>query len=178
MTSRGLTHERSGGGETVEWYTPPGIFERLGLEFDLDPCSPPGGLPWVPARRHYSARDDGLLQSWEGRVWMNPPYGPHTEAWMRKLTAHGDGIALVFARTETRWFHETVGCSDAVCFVAGRISFVAGDGREETNGAAAPSCLVAYGRECAEALAASGLGMTFSVRARPMVGQASLWESQ
>jgi hypothetical protein len=173
----GLTHESPGGGDSVEWYTPPAVFDALGLEFDLDPCSPAGGLAWVPARRHFSVRDDGLLQPWSGRVWMNPPYGPHTEAWMRKLAAHGDGVALVFARTDTRWFHETVGCAHAVCFIAGRLAFVAGDGRIDTATAGAPSCLIAYGQECAVAVAGSRLGMTFAVRALPLLGQASLWEA-
>ena len=39
-------------GATCEWFTPPEIFEALGLEFDLDPCSPGPGH-WVPARKIY-----------------------------------------------------------------------------------------------------------------------------
>ncbi len=92
-------HARGYEGRTVEWYTPPGIFEALGLKFDLDPCAPACGLPWIPAARFYSLPDDGLVKPWEGRVWVNPPYGPHAAKWMRRLAAHGDGIALVFART-------------------------------------------------------------------------------
>ena len=38
MTS-GFTHE-STYNESKEWYTPRRIFDALGLEFDLDPCSP------------------------------------------------------------------------------------------------------------------------------------------
>jgi hypothetical protein len=34
-------HENSIG-ESDEWYTPPEIFDALGLTFDLDPCSPGG----------------------------------------------------------------------------------------------------------------------------------------
>lgn len=36
-------------GESDDWYTPPSIFEALGLTFDLDPCSPGEGH-WVPTR--------------------------------------------------------------------------------------------------------------------------------
>ena len=32
-------------------YSPPHVFERLGLTFDLDVCAPKGGLPWIPAKR-------------------------------------------------------------------------------------------------------------------------------
>jgi hypothetical protein len=38
-------YDRLAVGSSVEWYTPPEIFEALGLTFDLDPCAPPGGLP-------------------------------------------------------------------------------------------------------------------------------------
>jgi hypothetical protein len=174
---RGMgSHSRPNDGGTVEWYTPPGIFAVLGLEFDLDPCSPPGGLPWIPARRFYCEADDGLSQPWAGRVWLNPPYGRLAGAWMRRLAAHGNGIALVFARTETAWWHETVPTCSAVCFIEGRLSFVAADGLPGHSNAGAPSALIAYGEECAAAVAGAGLGMTFAVRSRALGGQASLWE--
>jgi hypothetical protein len=169
-------------GKTAEWYTPPHIFEALGIRFDLDPCAPVGGVPWVPAARSLSAADDGLSQPWEGRVWLNPPYGPATATWVRRLAAHGDGIALVFARTDTTWFHETAPAASALCFIAGRLTFVpqTPDMRSDTRtnfNAGAPSLLMAFGDECARRIAGSGLGMTFTVRSRPALGQASLWET-
>jgi hypothetical protein len=181
VQTRGIGgHHQPIEGRTNEWYTPPHVFEALGLEFDLDPCAPPGGVPWVPARRHYSIEDDGLTQPWEGRCWVNPPYGPHASLWMRRLAAHGNGIGLVFARTDTAWFHSTVPAADAVCFLEGRLNFLSPERRMAANrtnsNAGAPSILVAYGLECAEAVAASGLGLTFAVRARGLRGQASLWE--
>lgn len=173
----GFTHELHDG-LSVEWYTPPEIFEALGLRFDLDPCSPPGGLPWVPADRFLSAADDGLHSPWEGRVWMNPPYGRGvTHKWMRRLAAHGDGVALIFARTETSWWQEVVPSADAVCFIAGRLSFIPGDDRPERDAAAAPSALIAFGDVCAEAVAGCGLGMTFRCRRRDLPGQIGLWEA-
>lgn len=170
-------HSRGYRGDSVEWYTPPGIFAALGLTFDLDPAAPVGGLPWIPAARFYSVEDDGLSQPWAGRVWLNPPYGPRTGDWMRRLAAHGDGIGLVFARTETAWWHETVRCAHAVCFVAGRLTFV--DEQRQPGGwnAGAPSALVAYGQACADAVAAAALGMTFAVRAVDLDGQGSLWQA-
>lgn len=170
-------HSQPVRGESCEWYTPPHIFEALGLSFGMDPCAPPGGLPWIPAERAYSIEDDGLSLPWLGTVWLNPPYGEETARWMRRLVAHGDGVALVFARTETRWFHETVPSADAVCFIAGRLTFVDAAGAPSKYNAGAPSMLVAYGRKAARAVAHSGLGMVFKVRGRPLLGQASLWEA-
>jgi hypothetical protein len=172
------SHSRPVTGATVEWYTPPGVIAALGLAYDLDPCTPPGGLEWIPAARTYSLPDDGLHLPWHGRVWLNPPYGPLTGAWLRRLAAHGDGIALVFARTETRWWHDTVGAADAVCFIAGRLTFVDRDRNEGGYNAGAPSALVAYGATCARAVAAANLGMTFAINGDPLLGQGTLWDRQ
>lgn len=171
-------HHRATEGETNDWYTPPLVFDALGVRFDLDPAAPPGGVPWVPAERHYCEADDGLTQPWDGRVWLNPPYGPHTAAWLRKLAAHGDGIALVFARTDTAWFHETVPSADVVCFLEGRLTFVTAAGERAKHNAGAPSMLVAWGGPCAEAVAACGLGMVFTLRRRDLEGQGSLFEGR
>jgi hypothetical protein len=57
--SSGFSHESSKN-ISVDWYTPEWIFKALGLEFDLDPCSPSGGVPWIPAKRFYTIEDDGL----------------------------------------------------------------------------------------------------------------------
>lgn len=171
------SHTQPQGGATVEWYTPPGLLTAIGLTYDLDPCTPAGGLPWIPAARTVSLPDDGLSSVWEGRVWLNPPYGPQTEHWLRRLAAHGDGIALVFARTETRWWHETVRAAHAVCFIAGRLTFVDRHLRSGEGNAGGPSALIAYGQECAEAIAAADLGMTFAINATGLRGQACLWET-
>jgi hypothetical protein len=90
------------------------IFEALGIEFDLDPAAPAGDVPWVPARAHYSKVDDGLARPWFGRVWLNPPYGRDVDRWMRRLVGHGDGLALVFARSDTRWFSRSLANATAI----------------------------------------------------------------
>lgn len=146
---------------SVEWYTPPEIFEALGISFDLDPAAPAGGVPWIPARRFYTRADDGLRQSWTGRVWLNPPYGREIGPWLGRLAIHGNGLALVFARTDTRWFHNACRGATAVCFVAGRLRFYRPEGPGQT--APAASVLLAYGLSCALALADTDLGQTLSV---------------
>jgi hypothetical protein len=83
------------------WLTPPEILDALG---DLDPCAAPEPRPWSTARLHYwTPRHNGLLEPWRGRVWLNPPYSREAVRWLRRMAAHGDGIALTFARTETTW---------------------------------------------------------------------------
>lgn len=142
-------------GKSDEWYTPPEVFEALGLRFDLDVCGPPGGVPWVPADETFS--EDGLEREWAGRVWMNPPYS-QVAPWTKRFTDHGHGVALVFARTETRWWHYLVPGATAVCFLERRLTFIPPDGRRPPANAPAGSALVAYGHDCARAVRGSGLG--------------------
>lgn len=156
-----------------EWYTPPRVFAALGLEFDLDPCAPPLPLaPWIPARRRLSLPVDGLGESWCGRVWLNPPYGRESARWVGRLADHGDGIALVFTRVDTPWAQSALEISDAVCFVRGRIDFLAGPGAplgrsDKRSRAGAPSMLLAFGATCATAVNKSGLGVTMHASDEP-----------
>lgn len=135
-----------------EWLTPLNIIKGLG-EFDLDPCAPEKyHRPWNTAKKHYSKSDNGLIQKWEGRVWLNPPYGKKTFDWLKKLAQHGNGIALIFARTETiGFFKEIWGKADAIFFFKGRLKFFKVTGIQG-NSANAPSCLVAYGNNNVKAL--------------------------
>jgi hypothetical protein len=134
-----------------EWLTPPEIIEALGV-FDLDPCAP-GNPPWPTAKKSYCIIEDGLSAAWSGRVWLNPPYGREMANWLNKLSKHGDGIAFIFARTDTAAFHKYVfEKADAVLFLLGRTFFYHVDGSRAKLSAGAPSCLVAYGSENVEAL--------------------------
>lgn len=136
-----------------EWLTPPELIAALG-PFDLDPCSP--GMhraPWRTASRMIALPEDGLTAMWTGRVWLNPPYGKKAPAWLAKLSRHGNGVALVFARTDTAWFHETVfPHAHALFYFRGRLRFHHVNGSAAENTAGAPSFLVAYGERNVQAL--------------------------
>lgn len=139
-----------------EWLTPPHILAALG-PFDLDPCASVD-RPWPTAALHYTVGENGLAKLWTGRVWLNPPYGSKAEQWMKRLAAHGNGIALLFARTETAlffpwvWEHAT-----ALLFIKGRLNFHFSDGTRARANSGAPSVLVAYGANNADALRESRL---------------------
>lgn len=146
---------------TDTWLTPPYIIEALG-PFDLDPCGAPEPRPWPTASRYYTLPVDGLAEPWEGRVWLNPPYSREAVKWLRKLADHGRGTALVFARTETSWFVETVWQrASGVLFLHGRLHFHYADGKRASANAGAPSCLVAFGTDDADRLAKSNIKGTF-----------------
>ncbi len=127
-----------------EWITPKWITDAIG-PFDLDPCSPGDRRPWDTAEYHLDKTQDGLACPWFGRVWCNPPYGKETFKWINKLADYGNGIALIFARTETKGFHrEIFKRADGIMFFEGRLKFCYVTG-EEADTSNAPSCLVAYG---------------------------------
>lgn len=140
---------------TVDWLTPPDLVKKLG-EFDLDPCSPINP-PFVHAKNNFTVKENGLNKIWFGRVYMNPPYGKGMEMWIEKLKNHGNGIALIFARTETKVFFNFIwDHADAVLFVKGRIKFFNLEGKQ-VGTPGAPSVFIAYGKENAKALKESGI---------------------
>jgi phage N-6-adenine-methyltransferase len=117
-----------------EHYTPEKYIEAaravLG-EIDLDPASCAEANETVCAAKYYSADDDGLHQSWHGRVWLNPPYGDLVGKFIGKLAEEiksenvSSAVVLVNAHcTDTLWFRPLwEGC---LCFTDHRINF-AGD---------------------------------------------------
>jgi hypothetical protein len=101
-------------------------------------------------------------------VWCNPPFGPEAGRWLARLADHGHGIALVPARTETRWFVAYVwGRADAVVFLHGRPHFHRPEGTRAAANSGAPICLVAYGTEAAGRLGRSTLAGTLVAGWRP-----------
>lgn len=165
---RGIGGHHSPRSTTDVWLTPPHVLAALG-PFDLDPCAAPEPRPWPTAREHWGPDDTPLLRAWHGRVWLNPPYGKRSVIgpWMQRIADHGCGTALIFARTETTVFHDTVWArATAVLFLRGRLTFHLPDGSlpggdNGSGNAGGPSVLVAYGPADALRLAACGLKGAF-----------------
>jgi phage N-6-adenine-methyltransferase len=136
-----------------EWYTPVEIIQSLG-EFDLDPASSPEAYRQnCSAKQFYTAEENGLNKDWYGRVWLNPPYSnPLIQQFLTKMAEHNNGIALVFAKVEAKWFHDIVlRYATAIKFLYDRVRFFRPNGTQglqPRNG----SMLIAYGTENARIL--------------------------
>ena len=148
--------------ESDEWYTPAWLFEALGVEFDLDPCSPGAPASSVPAKRHLTKEDNGLTAEWSGRVWLNPPFSSKRQ-WYERMVYHGNGIALMPARTETHNLQTYMSAASALLFLRGRIYFERGQ-RPGGNGTGGKTTtppfgivLCAYGDSMARELVGSKL---------------------
>lgn len=141
-----------------DYYTPPWVFQRMAITFDLDVCAPPGGIEWIPATRHYTMADDGLNQPWEGRVWMNPPYS-NSAPWVERFIQHANGIAIVQhcrSRWHTRLWATADGLADPNTATPNGSMF-----QFLKDGALVhvymPVVLAAYGDECVDAIARLGV---------------------
>jgi phage N-6-adenine-methyltransferase len=112
------------------WETPQSFFEGLNqiYQFTLDVCATEDNKK---CERFFSPNDDGLAQTWDGVCWMNPPYGRNvTDKWVRKAfdesrSGHCTVVALLPARTDTKWFHNYIYEKEGVdlVFIKGRLKF-------------------------------------------------------
>ena len=111
--------------ESDMWETPNGLFDSLNGEFrfTLDVCAIPENAKCI---KFFSPEDDGLVQCWQGSVWMNPPYGREIGKWVRKAWESGRNgtvvVCLVPARTDTAWWHDYI-MQGEVRFLRGRLKF-------------------------------------------------------
>jgi len=126
---------------SCEWYTPKWIFEKLGIEFDMDVCSPPNGEgTHVPAKQYLSIDDDGLKTPWVGMVWCNPPFST-CKPWIEKFINHGQGVALCPV-SKTRWFDKVVANNNIdIEILPSTLKFIK-DGKECT--VRSPCCLLHF----------------------------------
>jgi hypothetical protein len=131
-----------------DYYTPRWVFETMDLTFDLDVCTPPGGLPWIPAARYYTRGDDGLAQDWLGRVWMNPPFS-RPSPWVDRFIWHGHGVALLPV-CNTAWGRRIWQRADGVVMLRhptkSHFEFAQG------GGIPISCCVYAFGADCVEGI--------------------------
>lgn len=127
----------------TEWETPQELFDELNSEFnfDLDVCALSAN---AKCEEYITPEVDGLGVSWKGRrCWMNPPYGREITKWIEKAATSNAKIvvALIPARTDTRWFHNFIYKKAEVRFIKGRVQFI-GEGKRQN--APFPSMVVIF----------------------------------
>jgi len=122
-----------------EWYTPPEYIAAaiavLGT-IDCDPASSRQANKVVDAAQFFTAKQNGLIQTWGKRVYLNPPYAQplcsqFCEAMAEKVKSGEvkSAIVLVNNATETAWFRMLIDCASAIIFPTGRVKFLDADGK-------------------------------------------------
>lgn len=147
---------------SVEWFTPPRIFEAMpGVMFDQDVASPGAETVWwIPAHEHITEKSLG--RAWRGLVWMNVPFGVRAglRDWLDKFLQHGNGVAILPSNSYTKWWHHIADRADAILFIRGYVQFFSPAGPVRTR-ACFGSNMFAVGIRGVDALrlaAANGLG--------------------
>ena len=133
---------------TEEWETPVDLFDRLHAiyHFQLDACA---SATNAKCRQFFTRSDDALVQSWAqyGRVWMNPPYGRQIGQFMKKACEKSQKgslvVALVPARTDTKWWHNWIAGKADTLFLHGRLRYL-DVSKSEQHAAPFPSVLIIY----------------------------------
>lgn len=114
--------------EKMDWTTPIELFKELDKEFHftLDPASTHKN---ALCEKHYTLEEDGLRQDWGGEtVYCNPPYGREVKHWVKKcyeesLKPNTTVVLLIFARTDTKYFHDYIYGKAELRFIKGRLKF-------------------------------------------------------
>ncbi len=116
--------------ETHEWATPQGFFDTLNAEFGftLDAAADETNHKVDRWYGFGGLGINGLAHTWAGEVvWLNPPYGTYSAAWIQK--AHQEArngatvVMLIPARTDTAAWHDYVMHAAEIRFVRGRLVF-------------------------------------------------------
>lgn len=141
----------SNSGKSNTWLTPLKIVRALGT-FDLDPCAHPGH---PTAGRLIHLPDDGLAHEWSGRVWLNPPYGNEAAQWLTRLSQHGNGIAIVFNRLDTKWLLPFT--DNGFFAMTGRVNFIPTIDGIKTTQPGVGSLLIPFGKQNVTAIKRSGI---------------------
>jgi phage N-6-adenine-methyltransferase len=133
-----------GSSRSDEWPTDPVFFAKLEQRFgpfDLDPCAT---VETAKCPRYFTKAEDGLRQSWTGRVFANPPYTRGQiavwlqKAWEASQTTADLVVCLVPSRTDTAWWHDWA-MRGEIEHIRGRLKF-----GPCTNSAPFPSSLVVF----------------------------------
>ena len=149
MTSLHWTEEKLFSSQKHDWRTSPHVFEYFNqrFKFQLDAAATEEN---ALCERFITPKEDALSIPWDAQtIWVNPPYGRGIKYWMKKAydeARAGKSVGvLVFARTDTAWWHDYAMKAAAIFLIRGRLKFIGDDGKPG-NSATAPSCFIVFSK--------------------------------
>ena len=121
-----------------DYKTPPSIYEPIlellnRYKFDMDVCC---SEPNIPAHQYIMAPENGLIASWCGFCFMNPPF-KFAKYWITKAVAEAAKGVVVFSvlpadRLETNYYQQLILKNEdcMFAFLPGKVGFII-PGRED-----------------------------------------------
>lgn len=117
--------------KSKSWGTPDRLFQTLDELFGPFNLDAAANFFNTKCKKYYSVLDDALTQKWEGKVFLNPPYGRGIGDWIKKahdevrVTRNAEVVCcLLPSRTDTKWFHEFCMKANIIFLMVGRVKFL------------------------------------------------------
>ena len=131
-----------------EYETPNYLLRKAMIEFDilpfLDVCATSENTKF---RDYFTQEINALNQEWDENFFMNPPYSKINEfmkkAYLQHFKHNVDALILIYAKTDTKFWHEFIENKAEVHFIKGRIRFLKNNTKTK-NSAPYGSCWVIY----------------------------------
>lgn len=151
------------------WRTPPGVYEPIDRfhGIDLDPCAghgaeqlelPDGASPDPELEPteiggiNIRPPDDGLSKSWNGVVFVNPPFS-EKGLWLEKAVKESQKpwVETVYVLTPDstdvkKWWHKHIAAeASATWFPFGRVNYIDPQTAEQSGGVSFGSAISVFG---------------------------------
>lgn len=117
------------------WDTPQLFFDEMNNEFDFE-WDLAASEESAKCEKYYTKEQDALKQKWEGKCYLNPPYGRELPKFIKKSyeesrSGQSSIVMLIPARTDTKAFHKYIWDKDKNTwregvngrFLEGRLTF-------------------------------------------------------
>lgn len=131
-----------------EYETPNSLLRSAMIKFDilpfLDVCATSENTKFS---KFFTQEMDALDQEWDMDFFMNPPYSKiekfMKKAYLSHLKFNVNALILIYAKTDTKFWHEFIEGKAEVHFIKGRIKFLKNN-IQTKNSAPYGSCWVIY----------------------------------
>jgi len=127
------------------WQTPKLLFKKLNdlFNFDCDVCSEEEN---ALCDTYFTESNSCLDNDWYNMNFMNPPYGRQISEFVKRaynqcIENDCTTVALLPARTDTKYFHKYIYNKATIVFIKGRLKF---EGGEKLAAAPFPSMIVIW----------------------------------
>ncbi len=131
-----------------EYETPQNLYDKACLDYKINPfvdvCATKENSK---CDDYFTKENDSLTKDWDIPFFMNPPYSRVADfmkkAYYESKKWNVEGLILIYAKTDTKFWHSFIENKAEVHFLKGRIKFLK-DGIKTKNSAPYPSCWIIY----------------------------------